>query len=282
MRGRFSERHGYTEARTALQHESMDTPLRKAIWNVLYVLVFKPLITRWNVHYNYLGGDETFASRVWIEIGGTVDTLPSAGKLTEMVKRLITKEFEWFEVYDAVELITENLTFLRKKDVESDWPEVLNSHLEQHMAAYRLVGGHIVATTSETDIQAIEDALTTEYSPVAGHLSRALELLSDRDQPDYRNSVKESISAVESLVQLLSGKPKASIRDALKAIDADTHPAMTQAFNKLYGYTSDADGIRHSMLKDSTVDQADAMFMLVACSAFVNYLTAKSAQQQEK
>lgn len=65
----------------------------------------------------------------------------------------------------------------------------------------------------------------------------------------------------------------------LDSIETETHPALSGAFNKPYGYTSNADGIRHAMLEDSTVDQADAMLMLVACSAFVNCLTAKSAKE---
>jgi len=47
------------------------------------------------------------------------------------------------------------------------------------------------------------------------------------------------------------------------------------AFDKLYGYTSDADGIRHALLEEVTLDFDDAKFMLVACSAFVNYIRAK-------
>jgi hypothetical protein len=47
------------------------------------------------------------------------------------------------------------------------------------------------------------------------------------------------------------------------------------AFGKLYGYTYDKEtGIRHAMINDSKYppDFADAKFMLVACSALVNYL----------
>jgi hypothetical protein len=46
----------------------------------------------------------------------------------------------------------------------------------------------------------------------------------------------------------------------------------------LYAYTSDEKGIRHALLDDSTakVDEADAMFMLGACAAFVSYLLNKA------
>ena len=55
------------------------------------------------------------------------------------------------------------------------------------------------------------------------------------------------------------------------------HPALAGAFQKLYGYTSDADGIRHALMEESNLDLADASLMLVACSGFVSYLLAKNA-----
>jgi len=56
----------------------------------------------------------------------------------------------------------------------------------------------------------------------------------------------------------------------------ELHPALKSSFSSLYGYTNDADGIRHALLEESTLDFDDAKFMLVSCSAFVNYLAAKA------
>ena len=47
---------------------------------------------------------------------------------------------------------------------------------------------------------------------------------------------------------------------------------MKEGFVKLYGYTSDEHGIRHSMLDIPDIGFAEAKFMLVACSAFANFL----------
>ena len=56
---------------------------------------------------------------------------------------------------------------------------------------------------------------------------------------------------------------------------------MKAAFEKLYGYTSDASGVRHAGKlggPDSTFEEAK--FMLVSCSAFVNYLIGVWAKCQ--
>ncbi|MCJ7614296.1 hypothetical protein MUO71_06000, partial [Candidatus Bathyarchaeota archaeon] len=65
---------------------------------------------------------------------------------------------------------------------------------------------------------------------------------------------------------------------ALKAVEPKIglHGALKQSFIKLYAYTSDAEGIRHALMDAPTLSSEDAKFMLVSCSAFVNYLTAKA------
>lgn len=115
------------------------------------------------------------------------------------------------------------------------------------------------------------------YDPVKRHLSRSLTLLSDRKNPDYRNSIKEAISAVEALSKIVTGKPKASLGDALTILEqrGEIHGALKTSFSALYGYASDADGIRHAMLEEPSIGQEDARLMLVVCSAFTNYVIAK-------
>ena len=105
-------------------------------------------------------------------------------------------------------------------------------------------------------------------------------MLSDRKNPDYRNSIKESISAVETICKRISKNPKATLGDALNELVKNGkikfHGAIQSAFKNLYGYTNDADGIRHSLMEEESLDQEDALFMITSCSAFVNYLTVKT------
>jgi hypothetical protein len=81
-------------------------------------------------------------------------------------------------------------------------------------------------------------------------------------------------------VQAVAGTPSADLGKALNAIQAsgkvDIHPRLKAGLHNLYGYTSDADGIRHALKDAPTVDYEDAMFMLTACSAYVSYLLAKA------
>lgn len=98
-----------------------------------------------------------------------------------------------------------------------------------------------------------------------------------REKPDFRNSIKESISAVESLAQSITGKPKATLGDALKILEQkhNLHPALKSGFLSIYGYTSNADGIRHALQDESNLTAHDAKFFLLSCTSFINYLKTK-------
>lgn len=132
------------------------------------------------------------------------------------------------------------------------------------------MGDEIAPITNETEIAAVEQTLhlsgTHGLAGVNEHLKSALEKLSDKKNPDYRNSIKESISAVESICKMVSGRLRASLPDAIKALrdkGITIHPALEQGIGKIYAYTSDADGIRHAMTDESTCDFDDAKYMLV-------------------
>ncbi len=120
--------------------------------------------------------------------------------------------------------------------------------------------------------------LKDRFEGAAEHIRTAIWLYSNRQSPDYRNSIKESISAVESVVKLVAGSETAKLGDALKVLEKkhSLHPSLKEGFNKIYGYTSDEAGIRHALIdKESVVDESDALLMLVTCSAFCNYLHAR-------
>ena len=277
---RFSERYGYRSARSSIQIEAMDEALRNSLWNSIQSVI-------WDSHEAYRGQSYTSASNLyeliracWREFFKVpVDQVPQYTYEAIKAIRGFFFEAEWFEVYDFVEFLCSKLGKSRPAFVAS-----CNEVLEREMAGYRLAECTITPITSNTELEAIDDALrnTSQFKGANAHLQRALELLSDRQSPDYRNSIKESISAVESIAQSVTNNPSASLGDALRSISkvAPMHPALNRSLSSLYGYTSDASGIRHALLEESDLDFVDAKFMLVACAAFVNYLAGKTTSPQ--
>lgn len=103
-------------------------------------------------------------------------------------------------------------------------------------------------------------------------------MLSQKPKPDYRSSIKEAISAVESLVKQITGEEGAGLDKALAKLEAKVkfHKAFKPGLLSFYGYTSDEHGIRHAILGEPNVGFYEAIFMLVSCSALVNFLIAKA------
>lgn len=160
-----------------------------------------------------------------------------------------------------------------------------NELLEQEKAGYRIVSGEIAPITNETEIATIEQSADTAFQSVNQHIQKALSLYADIQSPDYENSIKESISAVEAICCIITGLSGANaslgkVIKKLKDNGVHIHSAMEQAFSSLYGYTSDEDGIRHGGIDFKNAPAEDAKYMLVSCSAFVNYLIEKYEKVQ--
>lgn len=269
---RFSEEKGFRKARTAVQREEMDKSLRNGLWNVLHTRLFS------NVHFTFSisqpSGLDHLVNSLWqshFEL--PIDEAPQGAESQVATLRDFFFKANWYQIYD---LITFILSWLDNP------PEIvgeINQVLERNLSAYRFVQGKFVEITSEVELATVDDAIQqSDFAGAAQHLARALELLTDRKNPDPRNSIKESISAVESASKEIAGTPKATLEDAIKVLEkrGELHPCLKAGFSKLYAYTSDQGGIRHAMLDEPNLTKADAVFFLVTCSAFINYLKSKA------
>lgn len=76
------------------------------------------------------------------------------------------------------------------------------------------------------------------------------------------------------------GDKARGVADAVDALAAKTeiHGALKTAIKQLYGYTSDAEGVRHAIMSQTDVGFDEAKFMLVACAAFVNFFVSKASR----
>ena len=267
---RFSEREGHKAVPAMMEREGMTGELRNSLWNqLMHQGALSIRSSRWG------RGERTRFAAIWIDVLKLpAHRIPRVD--TAAMEALFGKyaALEWYEVYDLLE-------YVLNYGEDPHLVESVNEILERELSAYRFVGGVITDVTSEEEIAMLEEALEDgEFAGVTAHLRRALELLSDRQSPDYRNSIKESISAVESLVQSITGNLKATLGQALNVIEHHnsgiTIPtSLKKAYSALYGYTSNEDGIRHAMLEEPSLTASDAKYFLMVCTAFVNYLKAK-------
>ena len=254
----------------------MDGALRNRLWNIVTTSLWSRFSGQ---HWSGSAGDNFFRLLWHSHYGEPMDQRPHDyhGAIAEVRNRYFNK-WEWNEVYDFIEFVARN----NPDDYHGYFVENCNRVLTKELSAYRFVKETLIPITSQQELDAIQSALELKdvFRPVRVHISTAVGLFADRKKPDYRNSIKESISAVESICSIIVGT-SATLGQALKKLEdkgVSLHAALKSAFSSLYGYTSDADGIRHALLDESTLDFDDAKFMLVSCSGFVNYLAAKASK----
>lgn len=257
------------------QVNNIDSELRNSLWNVLSIHLFSKYYP-----YNDYDTDnlresnfQNFSQIVYFEfLKKPVDTISILYSAFKSNLREYLLNAQWHRAYSLIELIV-STNYLGTSQLLT---EEFNKVLARENSAYRFVSGKLAPITSKEEVEEIENAISgsDRYSSVRAHLQTSLSLLTDRETPDYRNSIKESISAVESLAKKLVGNDKATLGQALKELETkhNLHASLKSAFMTLYGYTSDAGGIRHALLDNTTAPtKADARFMLICCSAFINF-----------
>ena len=136
----------------------------------------------------------------------------------------------------------------------------------------------------EVTQQAIETIREGDMAGATTHLRKAAEQINARE---YADSVRESINAVESVARTIDPKASKTLGpalDSLERVGLLKHPALKKALKKLYGYTSDEQGIRHPLLDKDSADVGldEAVFMFGACASFAAYLVSKHRQTKQQ
>ena len=196
--------------------------------------------------------------------------------LTQKLERFIQKA-NISQLFNLVEF------FLQHTECSARLSTDLTEAFVTARAAYRIVDQKIIATSTEEQRSALEGALEkAEKVGVQAARTHLLAAGANLRGGDWAGSVRESISAVEAIVLVLDPKTK-KFGEALSNLEkkGHLHRSLKSALGQLYGYTSDEKGVRHSLVfeKKAKVDEADALFMLGVCAAFVSYLIARSNQQ---
>lgn len=251
-----------TAPQSSLQVKEIDQDLKNLLWDA-------------TISYVLLDSESDHNYRVYVDVFREFFKKPR-----DFVKRwdsdnrqFIKKWFfeaKWYEIYNFIEYLCSDKTGIQK---------FFNNILEQERSAYRFVDSILAPISNELEQDEIQAVFANpeKYSGAKIHLKRAIELFSQKPNPDLRNAVKEAISAVESVAKVASGKSNATLGDALKEMEK-SHVLPTPlklGLEKLYGYTNGPDGIRHALIEEKMLDDSEAHFMIVTCSAFVNFLVSK-------
>lgn len=269
----FSVRNGFSKENSNSLRMTTST-LRERIWTCFYKQeydYYDPL-----EYNNYTTGIEDMMIEMGVQYNFRINHIIKNQNVEKLYKYVVKSDGIWFRIYDFIEKYLK----IKDEEVAKTMADEFNRTLEEEVAPYRVLDGLVVPIVNEIELKTLKQVICSNYDSVSIHIKKALELYSERQKPDYENSVKESISAVEAMCNIITGMvgANATLGNAIKKLKeagVHIHPAMENAFKQLYGYTSDASGIRHGGIEFANVPSEDAKYMLVFCSAFVNYLIEK-------
>lgn len=116
------------------------------------------------------------------------------------------------------------------------------------------------------------EILTDALSPVRTQWLKAKNFIYST-HPDYENSIKESINAIESTLKILLEKPKLTLGKLIKNNDLDQD--VQKLIDMAYGLISNKDFVRHGGVTNQNIEKPEAEFFLEFSAIAIAYIKEK-------
>lgn len=277
----FSQAQGYEEIPGPPKLRELPKEARTQLWNLFFVHLDSSKATD-----DFSGG--SWIGRGWRHVLRDVhakfhvsaldewdpDFRPACKRLREFIE-----ERPFHKVFDLIQFV------LRHRQCPPEFGRETQRTFSECRLAYRIDIARpptILPAVTPEEGDAVADALRRlQEAGLRGSAAHVREAAEHVNAGDWAGSVRESIHAVESVARQLDPDAAKTLGPALAALEkrGAMHPALKGALSKLYGYTSDEQGVRHALLDrpDANVGADEAVFMLGACASFASYLWRKHA-----
>jgi hypothetical protein len=215
---RFSQRIGARPPfKSGLEEASQG--LRVAVWNGLHNILVPVASERALTA-------RARAKELWRHLGWPTDEVPHS--VYDIRNHLKTYWFEcaWEDFFDLVEFGVQMIAPEFDDHSRAGWFDLNNDLLEGQGCAYRFIAEELAPVTNPnpTEMASVGSAADCSIDSVGKHIRAALSQLPPAPSPSPRNSVKESISAVEAALKHLTGEPTATLGEALKLFETKYGP----------------------------------------------------------
>ena len=273
----FSQRYGYVPLPNPMQLGVISEDLRRETWDLMWGFLVAPF------------GDESlidnqkklFFKRVLGKhLNQPIDEVQCSNERD--VKAYIKPIYfgsQFYEFLDVLEFIVNDHQY------GIEFRQNIKKLFQSHGASYRLDISkppyQFFPCSTKEQCDSVEKALESLHERgMDGAVTHLRESAKHIKLRQYADSVLDSISAIESVAKLIDPKHSNTLKPALNSLEQSEllkHKALKDAFIKLYGYTSDEQGIRHALCEKDSPDVGidEALFMYGACASFAAYLVEK-------
>jgi AbiJ-like protein len=148
---------------------------------------------------------------------------------------------EWYEIYDLVEEIHENLLLRGYAVPAADFKEKLNRYFVKHGVGWELVGGTLeVRNASLLNAESVLSALDeAKLSTAMLEIRAAIADLSYRPTADVTGAMRHAMGALECVARYTTQQNRLTLGEWLSR-NRDVLPApVVDAVSKLWGYASE-------------------------------------------
>lgn len=290
----FSQRKGIVTPPTAVIRETMTQEIINAI-GTCYDLLCQNLAYQYQESYGRKFLQEDIERVLWIHFANQrLSEFKEYREYKLVFDSYMNLATPWFRILDLIEFVIHVINSEAERNKDSGLAHILlifessiNLEFERLNYGYRIVDHLIADITSTEEMQAIETAIANSKDNVREHLDKAIELYSNKPDPDIRNSIKESITALETVCREFTGLTgdNGSLGKALSKLENSgiaLHPALKRGFDQFYTYTNSAEtGIRHALMDPEGTyvpSKDEAYLMLLQCCTFINYLRMKMSR----
>ena len=216
----FSQRNGYNNK--IIELENVSETIKRKIYAAFYKEEY--------YIYDLMDQTTTGIEDMMIEMGITYkypENRIYKEQNAEKLEKEIINSKEWYTIFDFIERYLEICDADKAVRMQGEF----NRILESEVCAYRILDKKVIPITNKSEISTVEEAMNVDFDSVRIHLEKALGLFADRRRPDYENSIKESISAVEAMCCIITGLngKNATLGNTLKKLKENNvhiHQAM--------------------------------------------------------
>lgn len=121
---------------------------------------------------------------------------------------------------------------------------------------------HLSAHTLQVIGRLDQELRAPRYEAVLGHWERAHSFLNG-PSADLPNAVKEAVSSVEALAQVIARRPTATLGECIKDLRASKRlqPPLLRGIEELWGFANASPGVRHGSAATPTLSSAEATYV---------------------